>query len=90
MKLRILAITLTLLMASGCASKQYQLGVDPNMANACGQSVDVAIEGGASVDTTASDCQQMERSASAGNNGGGLLLQIFGYAAGFALGMALF
>ncbi len=90
MKFKILAMTLTLLLASGCASKQYQLGSDTQVASACGQSATVAIEGGENVAATDEECREMANSAKAGNGGGDLVLKVLAYTAGFALGSALF
>lgn len=90
MKPGIPAIALTLIMVSGCATKQYQTDIGTSVASACGQSVDVAIEGAPTVESSAMDCEQMKQSASEGNGGGDLIIQILGYAAGFALGTALF
>ena len=88
MKIQIAAILLGITLTTGCAQKNYHLGQEPEMASACGESVEVAIEGAPQM--ADADCGELQKQASKGNNGTSMLLQVLGYVAGYAIGASLF
>lgn len=89
MKIRVTLICLMLVLSSGCASKNYNLGtIDTQQVQACDRNVEIAIEDSAAT-PTAEECQKIHSQA-AEDDGHPFVVQMLAYLAGYMIGSALF
>lgn len=85
MKLISMVLFIVMINVSGCTTTPTQLERNPQAAQTCGQTVNVAIESSSRVENTEEECSEMKTTARKESGENNLLLNVAAYVAGYLI-----